>query len=234
MRLPRHLLLFAGLVTGLWMQIASAQGLPPNVRPLDTPQPMDNDGKIEVLEFFGYGCIHCANLEPVLDAWSKKLPPDVKLKRVPAGFGHMGVDDVVIYHTIEAMGLAEKLHAKIFTALHNDHAMLGHKPTFLKWLEKQGVDPKQYESVEKSFSVQSKIMRGRGMAERYKITATPTIVVGGRYVVETPRSGGFPEMLAMVDRIVSDARVNAAAGTAAAGKSAPAKSTAKPASAASK
>ncbi len=190
---------------------------------LDPPQPVDNDGKIEVLEFFGYGCIHCANFEPALETWVKNLPADVKFKRVPAGFMTGGVDDIPIYYTLDAMGLIDKMQKKIFEAIFNDRVMIGHKPTFLKWLEKQGVDPAKYESVERSFSVQSKIMRGRGLASAYKITATPMMVVNGRFLVEQV-SGSMP-FLANIDRLVAEARATAAKSNAvsAPAKPAPAK-----------
>ncbi|MEI6737554.1 MAG: thiol:disulfide interchange protein DsbA/DsbL, partial [Pseudomonadota bacterium] len=172
---------------------ASAQGAPKEVTLIDPVQPTSNDGTIEVLEFFGYGCIHCANLEPALEAWAKKLPADVKFKRVPAGFGSGGVDDIPIFFTLEAMGHVDRLHKKIFEAIFNEHVMIAHKPTLLKWLEKQGVDPVQYESVERSFSVQSKITRGKGLAALYKVTATPMIVVNGRFLVQ--QMGGASNFL---------------------------------------
>ncbi|MBL8510264.1 MAG: thiol:disulfide interchange protein DsbA/DsbL, partial [Betaproteobacteria bacterium] len=82
---------------------------PVEISTLSTPQPVDNDGKIEVLEFFAYGCIHCANLEPALEEWAKRQPADVKLKRVPAAFAIRGIDSVPIFYTLEAMGLQEKM-----------------------------------------------------------------------------------------------------------------------------
>ncbi len=200
------ILLAASIVMtiGVVATTASAQGAPKDVILLDPVQPTSNDGTIEVLEFFGYGCIHCANLEPPLETWAKKLPADVKFKRVPSGFGQMGIDDIALFHTLEAMGQIDRLHKKIFEAAHNERVMLGHKPTLLKWLEKQGVDPAQYESVERSFSVQSKIMRGRGLAAQYKITATPMIVVNGRFL--TQQIGGASSFLATIDDLIAKSR----------------------------
>ncbi len=180
-----------------------AQGSAKEVTLLNPALPTADDGTIEVLEFFGYGCIHCANLEPALEAWSKKLPADVKFKRVPAGFGSSGVDDLPIFYTLEAMGQLDRLHKKIFEAIFNDKVMIAHKPTMLKWLEKNGVDPAQYESVEKSFSVQSKITRGRTLAGQYKITATPMLVVNGRFIVQ---QAGGTHVTDTVDRLIAEQR----------------------------
>jgi protein dithiol oxidoreductase (disulfide-forming) len=196
--------LIIGFIATLLIGIAHAQGGAKNVTLLDPPQPTANDGTIEVLEFFGYGCIHCANLEPRLEAWAKKLPADVKFKRVPSGSGLMGIDDIALFYTLEAMGQIERLHKKIFEAAHNERVMLGHKPTLLKWLEKQGVDPKQYESVERSFSAQTKIMRGRGLAAQYKINNTPTIVVNGRYAAV--QAGDVNVYMATIDGLIAKSR----------------------------
>lgn len=201
------LLMSCALALALISTAAVAQGSR-EVTLIDPPQPTPADGTIEVLEFFSYGCIHCANLEPPLEAWMKRLPPDVKFRRVPSGFNLGGLDEISVFHTLEAMGQLDRLHKKLFDALHTERAMLGHKPTFLKWLEKNGVDPKQYETVEKSFSVQTKVMRGRQLASQYKVTNTPTIVVGGRFALI--QTGGAANFLAAVDRTIAQLRSQSA------------------------
>jgi thiol:disulfide interchange protein DsbA len=189
--------------TTFFIGAASSQS-PRDIFPIDPPQPVANDGTVEVLEFFSYGCSHCANLEPALEAWAKKLPADVKFRRVPSGFNMMGIDEVSLFHTLEAMGQLDRLHKKIFDAVHNDHAILGSKPILVKWLEKNGVDPAKYESVEKSFSVQTKVVRGKQLAGQYKITSTPTIVINGR--TGAVQSGGASNFLATIDRLIDEAR----------------------------
>lgn len=196
-----------GAAAALLIGLASAQA-PKEVTPIDPAQPTPNDGTVEVLEFFDYGCIHCANLEPPLEAWAVKLPADVKFKRSPAGFGSGGVDSIPIYFTLEAMGQIDRLHKKLFEAVFNDRVMLGSKPVLLKWLEKQGVDPKQYESIEKSFSVDSKIKRARQLPGLYRVTATPMIAVNGRFVVQ--QVGGSAAFFGTIDRLIADARGGAA------------------------
>jgi len=212
------LALFAALSIG-----AAVAQAPREITPLNPPQPVDNDGKIEVLEFFAYGCIHCANLEPKLEIWAKRQPADVKLKRVPAPFAVRGVDSIPIFYTLEAMGLQEKLHQKIFDAVNVENVNLGAPALLNKWLEKQGVDPKKYEEMQKSFSVQNKINRARNMAQDYKIAATPTLVVNGRFLLE--QAGSAERMFENTDRLIAEAR--AAMKPAVAAKSAPAPTPAK-------
>ncbi|MBC7623886.1 MAG: thiol:disulfide interchange protein DsbA/DsbL [Aeromicrobium sp.] len=211
--LPKLLQVFFGvaatLTATLFLSVAAAQGSR-DVIVIDPPQPTPNDGTIEVLEFFSYGCSHCANLEPPLETWAKKLPTDVKMRRVPSGFNMMGVDEVPLFYTLEAMGQIDRLHKKIFDALHNERVILGNKATLLKWLEKNGVAPAQYESVEKSFSVQTKVARGKQMAGLYKITSTPTIVVNGR--IAAVQVGGATGFLTTIDRYIDEARQSNAKG----------------------
>jgi protein dithiol oxidoreductase (disulfide-forming) len=195
--------LFALLASSLMAVSASAQQSR-EVTPIDPPVLTPNDGTIEVLEFFSYGCIHCANLEPVLEEWKKKLPPDVKFRAVPSGINLMGVDEISLYHTLEAMGQIDRLNKRIFEALHNDRVMLGSRSVLNKWLEKNGVNPAQFETVEKSFSVVSKVMRGRNLMSQYKVNSVPAITVNGRnFVVQV---GGATNILSTVDRLIAEAR----------------------------
>ena len=198
------------------------------VTPLNPPQPVENDGKVEVLEFFAYGCIHCANLEPTLEAWARKQPADVKVRRIPSPVPIMGIDSTVMYYSLEALGQIDRLHAKIFDAAHLEKVVLGNPAILNKWLEKNGVDPKKYEEVQKSFSVVTKANRARKMVEDYKIHATPTIVVNGRYAIEQGNRGA-PAMFANVDQLVGQARatLKSAAVAPAAAPASPAKAEAK-------
>ena len=194
------IVLFAAFAIGN----AMAQGASRDVTLLNPPQPVENDGKIEVLEFFAYGCIHCANLEPRLVEWIARQPADVKIKRVPAAFAVRGIDSAQIFYTLEAMGLQEKLHQKLFDAANVENVMLGNPATLNKWLEKQGVDPTKYEEMLRSFSVQNKINRAKRMSAEYKLPGTPAIAVNGRYLVE--QVAGADRLFASVDQVVADVR----------------------------
>jgi protein dithiol oxidoreductase (disulfide-forming) len=174
---------------------------------LNLPQPVENDGKIEVLEFFAYGCPHCAALEPKLEAWSKKLSPDVKIKRVPGAAPIRGIDSAPIFYTLEAMGLQEKLQQKIFDAANVQNVILGNPATLHSWLEKQGVDIKKYDEIQKSFSIQNKITRAKKMSIDYQIEQVPTLVVDGRFAATTPQGPtGAEQLFVNVDKLIADAR----------------------------
>ncbi len=169
---------------------------------LTAPQPVQAaSGKIEVLEFFWYGCIHCYNLEPRLETWLKTLPRDVEFRRVPAVFNERWGHDAAIYYSFEALGLVEKLHRPFFDAIHRDRLRTDRWPELSAWLEKNGVDAKKFEATVKSFGVQSKTKGAVRMTSAYKIDGTPAMAVHGRYTVPSSEA-----MLGTVNTLVAQVR----------------------------
>ena len=168
---------------------------------LKPPQPTEAGGKIEVVEFFWYGCIHCYNLEPALEGWLKKLPPDAQFRRVPAVFNPRWEHDARIFYAFEALGLLDKLHRPFFDAIHQDRLRTDDPRALAQWLQKQGVDAQKFTDVMKSFSVHSKTQRAKLMTAGYKIDGTPAIAVDGRYTVSAGEG-----MLETVSQLIGQAR----------------------------
>jgi thiol:disulfide interchange protein DsbA len=173
----------------------------PDFYELNPPQPVETTDKIEVLEFFWYGCIHCYNLEPKLDTWLKTLPKDVEFRRVPAVFNDRWALDASIYYTFEALGLVDKLHRPLFDAIHRDRLRTDNWQQLSAWLEKQGVDSKKFETTVKSFGVQSQTKRAIRLTSGYKIDGTPAMAVHGRYTVPSSEA-----MLGIVNQLVGQVR----------------------------
>ena len=168
---------------------------------LKPPQPTEAGGKIDVIEFFWYGCIHCYNLEPALEGWLKKLPPDAQFRRVPAVFNPRWEHDAKIFYAFEALGLLDKLHRPFFDAIHRDRLRTDDPKALAQWLQKQGVDAQKFTDVMKSFSVHSKTQRAKLMTAGYKIDGTPAMAVDGRYTVSAGE-----DMLQTVSRLIEQAR----------------------------
>jgi protein dithiol oxidoreductase (disulfide-forming) len=179
---------------------AQANGAFNEIKP---PLHVDADGKIEVLEFFWYGCIHCYNLEPKIDAWLKTLPKDVEFRRVPAVLSDRWGHDATIFYAFEAMGLLDKLHRPFFEAIHVNRLRTDNAASLNGWLEKQGLDPKKVNDVARSFGVQSKVKRAIRLTSDYKIEGTPAMAVHGRYTV--PASDA---MFDTVNQLVAAVRKN--------------------------
>ena len=173
---------------------------------LQPPQPTEGGGKVEVIEFFWYGCPHCYHLEPSVNAWLKRAPKDVVFKRVPAVPSDAWAPMASIFYTLEAMGLLDKYHDKVFDAIHKDNENLGNKNVLDRWLTKNGIDPAKYHEMEKSFTVATKVARAKQMTQAYKVDSVPKIVVNGKYVTGPEQAGGTEGMFPAVDQMVAAAR----------------------------
>ena len=174
---------------------------------LKPAQPVETQGKkIEVVEFFWYGCIHCYNLEPALEGWLKKLPPDTQFRRIPAVFNERWGHDAAIFYTFEAMGVLDKLHRPFFDAIHRDHLRTDNQAALSEWLQRNGVEPKKFYETLKSFGVQSKTRRAVQLTTAYKIDGTPAMAVQGRYTVSAEQGRNQEGMLETVSYLVDTIR----------------------------
>jgi thiol:disulfide interchange protein DsbA len=174
---------------------------------LQQRQPAETaSGKIEVVEFFWYGCPHCYNLEPTLDTWLKKLPSDVQFVRVPAVFNERWQYDATIYYTFEAMNLVQKLHRPFFDAIHRDALRTDNQQALAEWLKKQGVDDKRFFDTMKSMGVDTRVRRAMHLTLAYRIDGTPAMAVQGRYTVSAQQGRSQQGMLDTVDYLVAQAR----------------------------
>lgn len=169
---------------------------------LSSPRPTEVQGKVEVLEFFWYACPHCYRLEPELNVWAKKLPKDVVLRRMPAMLNADWEPLTRAYYALEALGLTDKLHAKVFEAIHVDGINLNKPEKFFDWAAKQGVDRAKIAQAYNSFSVNSKIMRSRQVVQDYKLTGVPAFAVNGKYVTSAYMTGSNPALFETLDHLI--------------------------------
>lgn len=163
-------------------------------------------GKIEVLEFFWYNCPHCNAFEPALSAWSKKLPKDVELKRVPVRFRAEFEPQQRAYYVLEALGKVEELQAKMFAAIHTEHQTLTSLEPLQGWAEKNGIPKKQFTDVFNSFSVIGKARRAAQLQEQFKVEGVPALGVAGKFYVDGSLAGSMERALQIVDFLVGEVR----------------------------
>ncbi|MBI5909604.1 MAG: thiol:disulfide interchange protein DsbA/DsbL [Betaproteobacteria bacterium] len=201
------------LITGLIVFFAAslAQAQPAagvEYRELSSAQPTDAAGKIEVIEFFWYGCPHCYNFEPVIEPWVKKLPKDTQFRRVPAIFNPEWEQGARAYYALEAIGEGQRLHKPLFDAVHKDTRLkIANEAALTEWLGKQGVDTKKFAAAYRSFSVEGKVKRAAQLTQAYKIEGVPSMAVNGKYVVITDNIKSFEQMLAVADYLVDQTRM---------------------------
>jgi len=173
---------------------------------LRNPQPTESGKKIEVIEFFSYGCPHCNDLEPILDAWLAKLPPDVQFRRVPVMFQQRWEALAQVYYTLDAMGDEARLSPEVFKAIHSAELPLYQDKAFFEWAAAHGLDRAKVADVYSSFAVASKVKRAKALAQAYNIDSVPTIVVDGKYVTSSSRVGTHASLPPVIDALIAKAR----------------------------
>ncbi len=188
---------------------AAAQGAPvegTHYTRLAQPAPVSVPaGKVEVVEFFSYGCPHCYALEPAIQAWLKTLPPQAVFRRVPVGFNALYENYQRIFYALEAMGQLEAMHPKVFAAIHQQRMRLDKEADLVAFMNANGVDGAKFAELFKSFSVQSKARQASQLAKAYGIDAVPTIGVQGRYVTSGAQAGTNERALAVASYLVTQA-----------------------------
>ena len=183
--------------------------------PISPPQPGDSADKIEVLEFFSYGCPHCRNLHPLVTAWSKGLPEDVVLRRVPVSFGRAAWANLArLYLALELTEDLERLDMAVFDAIHDQRAKLFTNDSIVEWISTQGVDAKAFTEAFDSFAVQTRLGRSDQLVRQYRIDAVPRLTVAGRYAVVGREAKGQGDLLAITDALIEQVRARRAPGAA--------------------
>lgn len=181
---------------------------------INPPQPTAGGKKIEVLEFFWYGCIHCYNLEPSLQAWLKRKPADVEFRPVPAAFDSSWLPLARAYYALDAMGAVAKYHEALFTAIHRDKqkALLSDSRALADWLGGKGLDKQKFLDTYNSFAVNGRTQRTIDLTRTYDIPGTPALVVNGKYLTSpsmmvTPDNKiSYERFFQVLDQLIARAR----------------------------
>lgn len=160
-------------------------------------------GKIEVVDFFWYGCPHCAAFEPELDAWARKLPEQIAFSRVPVAFRpEPFTTHQRIFYALEALGALDTMHRKVFYAIHQERQALDKPAAISAFVAKNGLDATKFMEAFSSFSTQSKLRRAAQLVDGYRIDGVPAIGVHGRYYTSGTLAGGNGRMLAVADFLI--------------------------------
>jgi protein dithiol oxidoreductase (disulfide-forming) len=174
--------------------------------------PTDNPKKIEVMEIFWYGCSHCYHMETPLNAWLKKMPADVSFKRMPGLPNASWAPMAQAYFTMEALGVADKLHEKLFDAIHKQKSLNPtDKKAALDWVtNNSGLDRKKVEETFDSFTVNTNLKRAAQVFRSSGATGVPSLVIDGQYITSGTMAGGNAEALQVVDYIIKNIRATKA------------------------
>jgi thiol:disulfide interchange protein DsbA len=191
---------------------AAAQGMPVEGKQftkVEPAVPTSQSGKIEVLEFFSYACPHCNAFEPVVEAWSQKLPADVAFSRVPVPFLANFENLMRTYYTLETMGQVSAMQRKVFAAIHVERNYLEKPADIAALMAKNGLDAAKFTSVFNSFSVASSVTRAKKLMVAYKVESVPLVAVHGRWATSPAQAGGLEQTTAVADYLIQRARAKA-------------------------
>lgn len=149
------------------------------------PGVVDVKGKIEVREFFWYGCGHCHSLEPHMQTWLKKLPKNVRFVRTPAAMNPVWEEAARAYYVSEALGVRQKSHLQLFYNIHHlGQQQLLRKEGFAKFFTRYGISEAKFNTTYNSFPISAKIAQAKQLAQAYQLTGVPAVTVNGKYVVQ--------------------------------------------------
>jgi thiol:disulfide interchange protein DsbA len=170
---------------------------------LGVQQRQDVKGKIEVIEFFSWGCPHCYEFYPLLTRWLATMPKDVTFRRVPVGLGHPEWDNLVrAYYALQSTRDLARLDSSIFEAIRTQHVSLFDEQNITAWVGKHGVNVANFTKAFRSFGVNTSVGQSEDSAVGYRVTGIPTMAIGGRYTV----SSDHEKMLAVSDELIAMVR----------------------------
>ena len=177
---------------------------------LIAPQPVETGDRIEVIDFFWYGCPYCNELQPALEGWNRRKPADVALRRVPAILRDSWAPHARTYYTLEQLGEVERLHLKVYESYHVELLHMGKPEVTVEWAVANGIDRKRWLDAYHSPEVDAKIDRARRLSEAYTVAVTPTLVVDGRYLTSGSYvpGGDVRDVVLILDDLIHLARQN--------------------------
>lgn len=169
--------------------------------------PPETPGRIEVIEFFWYGCPHCYHLEPHVEQWVSNLPDDVVFRRVPAVLGPSWEPLARAYVVADLLGVLDRIHKPLFDRLHKERKRIRNLNELREFfVEQAGVDPKAFDQTYNSFAVVARINRAKQLGKRFGITGVPAFVINGKYRTSVSMAGGEDRLFEVIDALVDRER----------------------------
>lgn len=195
-------LLLAFAATSGLAQVQSAPQLGRDYVRLDPPRPVASGDKIEVIEFFYYGCPVCYELEPTLARWVFNLPGSVAMRRVPALSSENWDNFAKLFYTLEAVGQLGRLHWPVYDNFHFDGVRLNEETAMGDWVSRNGIDKEKFMKIYRSPEIQAKLAAARQMIQDYDIKGVPSMVIDGKYVTSASMTGSTRALMQVVGQLV--------------------------------
>jgi thiol:disulfide interchange protein DsbA len=186
-------------------EITARQNIEYRVIPV---QPVETGERIEVIDFFWYGCPYCNELQPVLEDWIKRKPDDVAVRRIPAILRDSWAPHARIYYTLELLGEAERLHPRVYHSYHVEELSMSKPEVMEQWAAKNGIERRRWVDAYFSPEVDGRIARAFQATKRYDIQGTPSVVVDGRYLTSSSMTPTVRGIVPVLEDMVRLARQN--------------------------
>jgi thiol:disulfide interchange protein DsbA len=185
-----------------------APGTPRAYLPVDSVQAVEAPaGKIEVVEFFSYACIHCYKLHPLAKAWAAAQPADVVFRRIPVTFDRPPMVPLAkLFYTLEATGQLGAHDDAVFAAIHDQGQSLMTEEAVLAWVAARGVDMTAFRKVWDAPETMAKVTRGADLARGYKVNGTPALYAAGRWQVNLDAATGYDHLMTLTGQLVDKLR----------------------------
>ena len=169
-------------------------------------QPVKTGDKIEVIDFFWYGCPHCFALQPAFENWIKRKPADVALRRIPAILRDAWAPHVRIFYTLEALGEIDRLHQQVYHGYHVEELHMSKPDVMEQWAVRHGIDRQKWLNAYNSSEVEQKVQQAKDLTRAYNVQGTPSLVVDGRYLTSSGMAGSIEGMIPILDDLIRIAR----------------------------
>ncbi len=171
-------------------------------------QPVETGERIEVIDFFWYGCPYCHELQPALEDWIKRKPDDVAVRRIPVILRDSWAPHARIYYTLELLGEAERLHLQVYHSYHVEQLSMSKPEVMEQWAVKNGIERRRWVDAYFSPEVDGRIARAFQATKRYDVQGTPSVVVDGRYLTSSSMTPAVRGIVPVVEDLVRLARQN--------------------------
>ena len=191
------------------LRAQQAPALGKDYRAVQPPQQTESNGKLEVLEFFWYGCPHCNAFEPALTDWTKRLPNDVDFRKVHVGLTPAWTAHQQLFYTLDSLGKADELNTKVFRAIHVDRNPLNKPELMADFAAQNGVDRKKFLDAWGSFTVRTRVRKASQQALAYGLDGVPALAVNGKWFTAPSMAGGNGQALQVLDYLLAHERTGA-------------------------
>ena len=209
--LKKTLLVFSILLIFSGMVNAESYEEGKHYERVDQARTIDGD-KVEVLEFFWYGCPHCYKFEPSINKWKQNKPGNVEFMRVPATFQPLWVLHARAYYALQMLDVGEEIHLKFFSEIHNKKNYMKTLDTLTAFVQQQGVDKSEFIDAMNSFTVENQVRKATKLVTDYSLNGVPAVAVNGKYLISASMAGSYDNMIKIMNYLIEKESAKAARG----------------------